>query len=195
MTPGAPADPPTPAPDSLASPIELDIASVEVGTLAISSLGETPLQAVARPHSPGAEGGAQHRVDGLSLAWGRLRGEGSAEIGTAAPLPVEASLALTQDGALANAAVVGARRADGRARAAAPAGHAARRAGQRPRRTAAAGADTRSAATLRPFERWPLAICRRSERPGSPPSTATRPPPRSAAKPSPRPTLPTSPAT
>ena len=158
MTPGAPADPPTPAPDSLASP-------TRTGHRLRSRSAPWPSARSARrrcsscaPAFTWAPRAARSTASTASaLAWGRLRGEGSAAIGTAAPLPVEASLALTQDGALANAAVVGARRADGRSsRSCACRPRCAPSRPAPPVRRRCRRRHSISPRRLRSLERWPL---------------------------------------
>jgi len=103
VTPGAPADPPSPPPTSLALPLELEVQTVAVATLTVAPLGVTPLQQLQAHVHLGADGGRQHRIAELSLAYGKLRAQANATLGTVDPLPLQATLALTQDGALANA--------------------------------------------------------------------------------------------
>lgn len=99
LKPGTPASPPSPVPESLALPFELQVAALEVQTFHAVPLGATPLRDLrARVHL-GDEGGARHRIEGLSAAFDRLRASGSATVGSAAPLPLQASLTLAQDSA------------------------------------------------------------------------------------------------
>jgi len=98
LKPGAPAPAPSPAPESLALPFELQVTSVEVQTLRAAPLGATPLRELRARIHLGAEGGAVHRLDELSLGFDRLRAQGSATLGSAAPLPLQAMLSLAQDG-------------------------------------------------------------------------------------------------
>ncbi len=152
VTPGAPADPPSPAPTSLALPLEIDLQSVAVATLTVAPLGETPLQQLqARVHL-GADGGRQHRIADLSLAYGRLRAQANATLGSAEPFPLQATLALAQEGALANAQWSA--RATVAGPLALPQLQATLRADPAEARGTAQTLDL--AATLQPFARWPL---------------------------------------
>ncbi len=158
VTPGAPAPSPSPssAPTSLALPFAFDIEAIEVGTLAAKPLGETPLTQLRAALHLGEDGGARHRVDGLSATYGRLRAEGNLTLGSAAPLPLAAMLALTQEGALANA------QWSARATLAGALAQPRLQATLRAEPARAPGAPLLPAqtldldATLRPFEPWPL---------------------------------------
>lgn len=156
VTPGAPAEAPAPPPRSLALPLELRVDALEVGSLAIPSLGATPIERLRARLHLGAEGGAQHRLDELSLAHGRLRASGNGSVGTASPMPLQSRLELAQDGALANAQWSAQATLAGEL--AAPRLQATLRA----QPASAPGAPPLPAqtldldATLRPFERWPL---------------------------------------
>ncbi|MFT3664479.1 translocation/assembly module TamB domain-containing protein [Piscinibacter sp.] len=156
VTPGAPDPSPAQAPTSLALPFALDIAAIEVGTLAAAPLGETPLTQLRAALHLGADDGARHRVEGLSARYGRLRGQGGLSLGTAAPLPLDATLALTQEGAIANA------QWSARATLAGALAQPRLQATLRAEPAGAPGAPPRPAqtldldATLHPFEPWPL---------------------------------------
>lgn len=156
VSPGAPAASPSPPPRSLALPLELRIDAIEVGTLTITPLGATPIERLRARLHLGAEGGALHRLDGLSLAHGRLRAQGQATVGTATPMALQAALGLEQEGALANAQWSAQATLDGEL--AAPRLQATVRAqpamppGAPPLPAQSLDLD----ATLRPFEPWPL---------------------------------------
>ncbi len=156
LKPGTPASPPSPAPESLALPFELQVTSVEVQTLRATPLGATPLRDLrARVHL-GDEGGARHRLDDLSVGFDRLRASGSAALGSAAPLPLQATLTLAQDGAAA------ALQWSAQASLAGPLATPQLVAVVRAQPTVAPGGKPLPAqsldlaAALRPFEAWPL---------------------------------------
>ncbi len=156
VQPGAPASPPTPPPTTLALPIELEVGALEIATVEIVPLGETPLSQIRARLHLGAEDGALHRLDGLALAFGRLRATGEATLGSAGPLPLQARLALTQEGAVANAEW------SARATVAGPLAAPRLEATLRAQPAAAPGAAALPAQTLdlnavlRPFEAWPI---------------------------------------
>ena len=90
-------DEPLALPADLRLPVEVDLRSLRVGELHLSTLGETPLRDLqARVHL-GGNAGAEHRVERLSLAWDRLRGSGTARIATAAPMTLDVAVSLAQD--------------------------------------------------------------------------------------------------
>lgn len=156
VKPGTPASPPAPAPQSLTLPFELVVASLQVRTLRAAPLGETPLRELrARVHL-GDEGGARHRIDTLSLVFDRLRASGSATLGSAAPLPLQATLALSQDAA--PAAVQWSAQASLDGPLAGPRLVATLRArpSMPPGGKPAPAQSLDLAAALRPFEPWPL---------------------------------------
>jgi translocation and assembly module TamB len=156
VTPGAASASPSAPPTGLAVPVELRVEALEVGTLAIAPLGPTPVRQLRARLHLGRDSGAWHRLEDLSLAFGTLRAHGDATVGTAAPLPLHATLALKQEGALANA--------QWSAQATLAGALAAPRlqATLRAEPLAAPGAPSRPAqslvldADLRPFARWPL---------------------------------------
>jgi len=156
VTPGAPAPEPSPPPASLGLPLELRIDTLEVATLSAAPLGNTPVQGLRARLHLGADEGARHAIDELSLAWGRLRAAGRASLGSAAPLPVQVTLELSQDGALANA------QWSARASLSGALSRPQLQATVRAQPASAPGAAPPPAptldlqATLRPFERWPL---------------------------------------
>lgn len=156
IRPGAASEAPPSPPASLALPLELRVEALEAGIVAITSLGETPIERLRARLHLGADDGAKHRLDALSLAYGRLRLQGGATVGTAAAMPLQASLSAEQDGALANAQWSA--RATLVGELAAPRLQATLRAQPQ----APAGAPPLPPqtldldATLRPFERWPL---------------------------------------
>lgn len=65
--------------------------------IAIDSVEMPGLPAAIEALQARAEIGTVHRIDGLSLRWRGLRLEGSAQLGAAAPLPLQAGLAVRGD--------------------------------------------------------------------------------------------------
>jgi translocation and assembly module TamB len=139
------------APADLALPIELDLRALHIGALHAAALGDVPVRDLRARLHLGANAGAEHRLDGLALAWDRLQLSGDAHIASAAPMALAASVSLTQPAAAdlpawrASATLAGPLaepllQATLRAAAAA----------NRPEQTLAARA------TLRPFAAWPL---------------------------------------
>ena len=153
---------PLKAPTDLRLPFELDVAKLSVTELHAVALGEKPLRELTARLHLGADAGAQHRVDKLSLAWDRLRAEGSARINTTGGLPLQAMLKLRQD-ATTDGATDGAAAWLAEATLTGPLAEPALQA--RMRRPA----DSRkpeqlldAQATLRPFAAWPLGDLRAS---------------------------------
>jgi translocation and assembly module TamB len=148
---------PTKAPTDLQLPIELDLRALRIGELHANALGAQPIRDLAARVQLGANQGAEHRIDGLALAWDRLRASGNARIASAGPMALDASIALAQQAAEelpawnASATLAGP--------LAAPQLQALLRAAPSPQRPAQT-LDAR--ATLRPFERWPLGELRAS---------------------------------
>lgn len=96
---------PATAPTRLALPLRVRIDALRVGELQLSGLAQPVRELKAQVDLGGADG-AQHRIDQLALAWDRLRLQGEARIGSAAPLPLQARLVLRQaEGAAAPGAV------------------------------------------------------------------------------------------
>jgi translocation and assembly module TamB len=94
---GPPSGEPLKAPETLQWPLRLQLAALKVGELQIDELA--PLRDIQAALELGAEKGARHRIEGLRFDWDKLRvSSARADIGSAAPLPLEASVSL---GALA----------------------------------------------------------------------------------------------
>lgn len=101
----------TPPPSSLRLPVAVEIEALRLGTVAMASSvpttdGEAPadpieLRDVRARLAVGADGGSTHRVTLHHLGWGQLQAEGSAEIGSAAPLNLTARLRARPQGPLA----------------------------------------------------------------------------------------------
>ena len=94
---GSPASTSAPAPTSLHLPLALQVDALRIAQLQVDALA--PISDVAASLQLGAERGGLHRVDGLSLVWQQATLTGSAQIGTAAPLPLLASLQAQRGGA------------------------------------------------------------------------------------------------
>lgn len=93
-------EPPT-APRQLSLPLALRL-PLAVGVVAVDDL--PPLEDARLVVVLGAEGGRSHRLEGLGLRWQKLAlRDGTLQIGSAAPLPLQASIALaaTDDAPLA----------------------------------------------------------------------------------------------
>ena len=146
---------PMKAPADLTLPIELDVQSLRVGELHAAALGTEPIRALTARLQLGMNGGAEHRIDQLSLAWDRLTASANARIASTAPMALDASIALARQAAeslpawRASATLVGP--------LAAPvllttlrAEPVTSKGAERPEQTL----DAR--ATLRPFAAWPL---------------------------------------
>ena len=138
------------APTSLAIPIEIDVTALHIGALYPAPTAQPVRELRAHLHL-GANAGAEHLVQALTLGWDRLQVSGDARIASAAPLQLNASIKLSQQAAEsmpawdATAALVGP--------LAEPLLHATLRAAPSPERPAQA-LDAR--ARLRPFAAWPL---------------------------------------
>ena len=154
---------PMTAPSNLALPIELDLRSLRIAELHASALGAQPIRQLSAHVHLGAADGTEHRLERLTLAWGRLQVSGDARIASAAPMVLDASIALAQQAAeslpawRANATLGGP--------LAAPVLQATLRAEPVPvpANGAARPAQTLDArATLRPFAAWPLGDLRAS---------------------------------
>ena len=149
------------APQQLELPFELVLEAIDVGELhAPALLGEQPVRALHAALHLGADGGNVHRIDDLALTWDRLSAHGAGQIGSGAPLDVQATLdiaarataapgapaftaSIAASGPLARLALQGTLRG-------APVADAARKS-----LTAPPSLDAQ--ATLTPFAAWPLA--------------------------------------
>lgn len=89
-----PAPTPLAAPESLALPLGLDIAEVQVGELQGPPLQDQSVRELRLGLHLGAGPGATHRISGLALQWNRLQASGTAQIATAAPMALTAQLRL-----------------------------------------------------------------------------------------------------
>jgi translocation and assembly module TamB len=138
------------APSDLGLPVELDVRSLRIGTLAATPLGERPLRDLDAAFHLGANAGHEHRIDHLRVAWDKLSASGRAQIETGGAMTLDAALQLRQTTTDATAwtatATVG-------GTLAAPAVQATVRAQPNAERPAQA-LDAR--ATLKPFDAWPL---------------------------------------
>ena len=139
------------APADLRLPVELDLRSLHIVALHATALGDQPVRELRARLHLGANGGAEHRLDDLALAWDRLQLTGDAHVASDGPMTLAASLRLAQQAAAdlppwdASATLAGPLAApllNATLRAAAAAG--------RPAQTLDAHA------TLRPFAPWPL---------------------------------------
>ncbi|HWI12152.1 MAG TPA: hypothetical protein VNU48_12540, partial [Burkholderiaceae bacterium] len=142
---------PMAAPADLRLPIELDLRALHIGELHAQALGTQPVRELGAAVHLGANGGAEHRVDGLVLRWDRLQASGHARIASSAPLALDASLMLTQQAADALPAWNASATLAGPLSA--PLLQATLRASPAPQHPAQA-LDAR--ATLHPFTAWPL---------------------------------------
>lgn len=89
-------DTPLAAPDSLYSPVEVQVAALRIDELQHDALGEQPLRGLRAQLHLGADAGARHRIDQLALQWDRLQLDGSAAVATRGALQLDAQLALKQ---------------------------------------------------------------------------------------------------
>ena len=147
----APSTSPPKPPKSLTLPLEIEVGQLRVGELHYGALGDKPLRDLKAHLHLGADSGAMHRVDALSLAWDKLRVSGSAQIETQTPLKLDAALALAQDSAGDTAAW------SAQATLAGPLEAPVLSATLRAQPLATRPAQSLDAnATLRPFAAWPL---------------------------------------
>ncbi|MEZ5622958.1 MAG: translocation/assembly module TamB domain-containing protein [Burkholderiaceae bacterium] len=134
--------PPT-APHQLSLPIALRL-PVAIGAVVLDDL--PPLEAVRLVVALGAEGGRAHRVEGLALRWQTLAlRDGTLRIGSAAPLPLQVTVALaaTEGAPMAWQATLGA-------------GGTLEQPTLDGRLQGPEGSTARLQAALQPFARWPL---------------------------------------
>ncbi len=97
--PAPPSDEPMRPPDSLELPLELQVHALRIGEFDTPALGGTPLRELRAELQLGANHGGLHRLDGLSLVWGRLQADGRLHIGTRAPFALQAAAHVSQDAA------------------------------------------------------------------------------------------------
>ncbi len=88
---------PLEAPSSLRLPFELDVTLLRVAELHAPALGDQPVRELRAKLHLSTDAGAVHRVDALSLAWGRLLATGAAHIASDAPMTLAANIGLRQD--------------------------------------------------------------------------------------------------
>lgn len=141
---------PAKLPAHLQLPVEIDIGKLRVGELHARALGDKPLRDLQAKLHLGAERGGQHRIDGLALAWDKLKAAGSARIASTRPFALDTKVELSQDGGAAMA---------WRAQVAASGPLAGPVVQANVRAQPTAGRPEQSLdlrAGLRPFEPWPL---------------------------------------
>ncbi len=85
---------PLQAPLDLRLPLQADIAKLELGELVLPGLEKQPLRQISMALSLGS----QHRVKLERLQWDRLQAQGELQIGADAPMPLQASLVVQDDG-------------------------------------------------------------------------------------------------
>jgi translocation and assembly module TamB len=85
---------PTVLPTDLVLPLAVQVDALHVGRLEADALGDQPLRDLRLALSLGAGRDALHRVDGLQVRWEQLQAQGRLQVQAAAPLGLEAQLAL-----------------------------------------------------------------------------------------------------
>jgi translocation and assembly module TamB len=160
LLPGDSKAEPRKLPATLRFPVALDVGTLRIGEFHTAALGEQPLRDLQAQVHFESDRGALHRIDGLTLAWDKLKASGAARIGTQSPFTLDVQAALTQDAA---AGAVPAWRADVALSGALtrPAVRATVRA-QPDASHREQALDLR--ATLRPFDTWPLGDLQASTR-------------------------------
>ena len=144
---GPPSGAPLTLPASLSLPAQLDVADAHVGELQIDTLA--PLRQLAGHVQLGADGGREHRVEGLSLQWDRVQAGGQARLASAAPFALTAHLraqSLPPAATAASAAASGAGAAPGTPAGAASAAAPAAARSQASKIAGATGVGARAAA-------------------------------------------------
>lgn len=139
-------------PATLRLPVEVEIVRLRVDTLHAAALGDRPLRDLRAGVHLGADAGARHEVDALSVAWGQLRAGGTVRVATGGDMALQIDAEAGQDAVGDLPAWNGRATLAGPLRA--PSLQATLRAqplAQRPPQSLDLQAG------LRPFERWPLA--------------------------------------
>jgi translocation and assembly module TamB len=94
---GPPSGQPLALPASLALPLQLTVAKVQLGELQIDTLAPF-MQLKAQGFALDSRAGASHAVQNIQGRWQGLNIDGQAQIGHAAPLPLQASASVTPAG-------------------------------------------------------------------------------------------------
>ncbi|MEK8050163.1 translocation/assembly module TamB domain-containing protein [Ideonella sp. DXS22W] len=159
-TSGPPSTQPLQAPADLRLPLALQVAQLRIGTLQVDAL--PALQQLQARVSLGADGGTRHRVDELAVTVEQARVGGGLQIGTAAPMTVQAQL--DASGTAGGQALPWTARAEAQGpltRLALTAQLQGQGGGTAPAPTTAPEAPRLQAqATVLPFAAWPLAALR-----------------------------------
>ncbi|MES2100884.1 MAG: translocation/assembly module TamB domain-containing protein [Pseudomonadota bacterium] len=146
---------PIKAPADLALPIELEVRALRVGELHAAALGAQPLRELGARVHLGANDGAEHRIDQLTLAWDQLTANGHLRIASGGRMALDSSIALAQQAAESRPAWNASATLAGPIKA--PVLNATLRADPVATAGAQGPAQTLDArATLRPFAAWPL---------------------------------------
>ena len=90
--PSAPLQPPS----SLQLPVEFDLRSLQVAEIYATPLGEVPLRNLDLALHLGAEAGAQHQLEHLTLAWSEMQISASGKVASQAPMALDASVSIKQ---------------------------------------------------------------------------------------------------
>ncbi len=83
-------------PVDLGLPLQIDVDALQLDALHVPGLGDEPLREVRARLQLGAAGGAQHRVEGLQVAWQQLQARVSGRIDTHGAMALQAQVDLLQ---------------------------------------------------------------------------------------------------
>ncbi|HEX7441693.1 MAG TPA: hypothetical protein VF319_16525, partial [Caldimonas sp.] len=86
-------------PSDLRLPIEIEVLWLQVDEIRVGGADAAPVRDLQGALHLGAQAGAAHRLDKLSLGFGQVRASGSVRIATAAPLRLDGRIDLVQDAA------------------------------------------------------------------------------------------------
>ena len=152
---GPPATTPRTAPADLRLPLSLTIAALRVDRLQIDAL--PTIDNLTASVALGDESGRQHRLRDVSLTWQQAHLQGDLQIGSAAPMPLRASLRAQRQAAPAWGATLELRGPLARLEAAVHLQGELAEAGDTTKAPQSARPSLNAQATLLPFAPWPLA--------------------------------------